>query len=93
MYKKLKKINWEPLYAYTDVNVAWCFISDKLTTVFNKHAPFIGKQVKDRFCPWLSTEIHQQMNNRDKARMKAHKTNNKTDWNFYKLHMGSKDEL
>ena len=59
MCKELKEINWEPLYAYTDVNAAWCFIKDKLTTVFNRHAPFIEKQVKDRFCPWLSTEIHQ----------------------------------
>ena len=45
MCKELKEINWEPLYAYTDVNAAWCFI----TTVFNRHAPFIEKQVKDRF--------------------------------------------
>ena len=51
MCKELKEINWKPLYAYTDVNDAWCFIKDKLTTVFNRHAPFIEEQVKDRFCP------------------------------------------
>ena len=80
MCKELEEINWEPLYAYTDVNAAWCFI----TTVFNRHAPFIEKQVKDRFYPWLSSEICQQMNNRDKALRKVHKTSNKTDGNFYK---------
>ena len=84
MCKELKEINWEPLYAYTGVNAAWCFIKDKLTTVFNRHAPFIEKRVKDRFSPWLSSEIRQQMNNRDKALRKARKTNNKTDWHFYK---------
>ena len=51
MCKELKEINWEPLYAYTDVNAACCFIKDKLTTVFNRHAPFIEKRVKDRFSP------------------------------------------
>ena len=34
--------------------------------------------------PGLSSEIRQQMNNRDKAMRKARKTNNKTDWHFYK---------
>ena len=84
MCKELKEINWEPLYAYTDVNAACCFIKDKLTTVFNRHAPFIEKRVKDRFSPWLSSEIRQQMNNRDKALRKARKTNKKTDLHFYK---------
>ena len=84
MCKELKEINWEPLYPYTDVNAAWCFIKDKLTTVFHRHAPFIEKQVEDRFCLLLSTEICQQMNNRDKTLRKASKTDNKTDWNFYK---------
>ena len=84
MCKELKEINWEPLYAYTDVNAAWCFIKDKLTKVFHRHAPFIEKQVEDRFCLWLSTEICQQINNRDKTLRKVRKTNNKTDWNFYK---------
>ena len=76
MCKELKEINWEPLYAYTDVNAACCFIKDKLTTVFNRHAPFIEKRVKDRFSSWLLSEIRQQMNNRDKALTKARKTNN-----------------
>ena len=86
MCKELKEINWEPLYAYPYVNAAWCFIKDKLTTVFNRHAPFIEKQVKDRFSPWLSSEIRQQMNNRDKALRKACKTNKKQTGIFTKLY-------
>ena len=85
MCKELKEIDWEALQAYRDVDAAWRFIMDNLTTVFNRHKPFIEKQVKDRFSPWLSSEIGQQMNNRDKALRKARKTNNKTDWNFYKI--------
>ena len=50
MCKELKEIKWEPLYAYTDVNAAWCFIKDKLTTV-NRRAPFIKNRVKDHFSP------------------------------------------
>ena len=84
MCKELKEIDWEPLQAYRNVDAAWCFIMDNLTTVFNRHAPFIEKRVKDRFSPWLSSEIGQQMNNRDKALRQARKRNNKTDWNFYK---------
>ena len=53
MCKELKEIKWKPLHAYTDINAAWCFIKDKLNTVFNRHKPFIEKQVKDCFSPWL----------------------------------------
>ena len=67
MCKELREINWEPLYTYTDVNAAWCFIKDKLNTVFNRHVPFIEKRVKDRFSSWLSSEIRQQMNKADKG--------------------------
>ena len=100
MCKELKEINWEPLYAYTDVNPAWCFIKNKLTTVFNGYVPFIEKQVKDRFCPCLSSEICQQINNRDKAE-ESSQNKQQNRWEFlqnfmkslYKLHTGSKDKL
>ena len=88
MLKRVK--NWKKLtgnrytHTLTLMLLAWCLIKDKLTTVFNRHAPFIEKQVKDRFCSWSSTEIRQQMNNRDKVLRKALKTSNKTDWTFYK---------
>ena len=84
------KKNWKKLtgnrYTHTRMLMllAWCLIKVELTTVFNGHAPFIEKQVKDRFCSWRSTEIRQQMNNWGKALRKVCKTYNKTDWNFYK---------
>ena len=80
----LKDVDWEPLYSISDVNNAWLFIKDSLLNAFDKHAPIIRKRVKGRFCPWLTAEIRQKMNNRDKLLRKARKTQNETDWNNYR---------
>ena len=40
--------------------------------------------MKGQFCLWLTTEIHQLMNNRDKALRHARKSKSTTDWKNYR---------
>ncbi|XP_057305630.1 uncharacterized protein LOC130646135 [Hydractinia symbiolongicarpus] len=57
---------------------------NKVTNIFNKHAPVIDKRVKGRLCPWMTTDIRVLMTDRDKALRYARKTNKACDWTAYK---------
>lgn len=74
----------EPLYAIKDVNEAWKYLRNVLTDCFDRHAPMITKRVKGSFSPWLSQEIKELMNKRDKALRKFRKKKSEVDWNTYK---------
>ena len=50
----------------------------------DKHAPIIHKRIKGKACQWLSTEIKELMNNRDKALRKARKSKFEADFAEYK---------
>ena len=72
------------MYSAKDVNTAWSFLKQALSTITDKHAPKIQKRVKGRSCPWLSHDIKTTMNSRDKLLRKARKTNCENDWSSYK---------
>ena len=55
-----------------------------LVSTLNKHAPMIEKRVKGKSCPWLSKEVKNEMNIRDRLLRKVRKTNLDTDWACYK---------
>ena len=82
--KDINAENWHKLYLIQSANEAWAFMEDMLMRNINKHAPIIEKWVKGRFCPWLSPELKNLMNTRDKLHRKARKTNTETDWIAYK---------
>ena len=75
----------EPLYEINDVNKAWTFLRNILTNCFEEHAPMITKRVKGFFSPWLTHEIKELMNRRDKILRKFHKTKSETVWKEYKI--------
>ena len=80
----VRNYDWQPLYDMNNVNLMWLYMKNALLDIFEKHAPIVEKRVKGRFCPWLSTEIHQLMNDRDKSLKKARKSNAAYDWKAYR---------
>jgi len=76
--------DFEPLYGMNDVNCAWEYLKNILTTNFNKHAPIITKRVKGNLCPWLTPVIKRTMNNRDQMLRKFRKSKSNFDWDTYK---------
>jgi hypothetical protein len=74
-----------PLYHINEVNQAWSFLREIITTCFNRHAPMITKRVKGSYCPWLTQDIKQLMNQRDKILRTFRKSKNEQSWNAYKL--------
>ena len=82
--KDISSLDLTLFYEMKDTNKAWVFLKDHLTALFNKHAPIITKKVKGRHCPWLTTDVKKQMNNKDKLLRKARLTKSKGDFAMYK---------
>ena len=56
-----------------------------LQDLINRHCPIIIKQVKGKISPWLTTDLKQKMNHRDKLLKKAKRNNINIDWRYYKI--------
>ena len=82
--KDLSETDWSPLYNMLNVNNAVEYFNEKLTSLFNSHAPIIQKRVKGKPCEWISDELRFSMNERDKALRLAKKSQKKSDWDRYK---------
>ena len=80
----LKTIDWSGFFACTNINRSWDIIESNLLAVFDKHAPIIQKRVKGSQSPWLSTDIKDVMNDRDKMLRRARKSKCEHDWTSYR---------
>ena len=76
---RVKSFNWKPLYNFERVENAWKFFKSIVTVCIDNNAPMIEKHVKGKTCPWLSLEIKQSINSRDKALRKARKSKSIAD--------------
>ena len=68
----------------SSVESAWKYFKDVFVNIMDKHAPIIHKRVKGTTCKWLTAEIKELMNKRDKALRKARKSKSETDFADYK---------
>ena len=71
MKADLKTVDWSPFYEHTNVNRAWAFMKNVLTHIFQRHAPVIVRKVRGKPAPWLSTDVKNLMNERDKLLRKS----------------------
>ena len=84
MCDELASQDWTEVFSKNCPNLAWACMKGIVTSIFNKHAPFITKRVKGRMCPWLTADLKSHMNERDKLLRKARKSHKTHDWNEYK---------
>eukprot|EP00794_Sanderia_malayensis_P006428 gene6428-7159_t len=66
-----------------NVNIAWNYMKEALSSIIDRHAPLIKMRVKGRRCPWITYEIKSLMNTRDKILRKARNTKEESDWSLY----------
>ena len=67
----LSKINWDDVLCCDDLDVATELFTRKIRYVLNVHAPWIIFQQRKHFCPWLTEETKQLMNQRDQLKQRA----------------------
>ena len=80
----LKSHDWSIIYERSSVENAWKYFKKTFTNIMDKHAPVIHKRIKGKTCKWLSTEIKELVNKRDKALRKARKSKSDVDFAEYK---------
>jgi len=76
----LATYDWERISLIPDVEFAWQYFYDGLTSVLNRHAPFKKFRVKGRDNPWFSTALSVLIRERDTAWAKARQSDSDSDW-------------
>ena len=82
--EELQETDFSTVYSEQNPNQAWISLKFILLNIFNLHAPLISKRVKGKKSPWLTRELKNEMNNRDKLHRKFLKTKSVNDFNSYK---------
>ena len=67
---------WHAIENYTNLNEAVHRWEELLMQVVNKHMPIRKKRVKQQSCPWMNSNIHKLMKERDKLKKRAWKEKN-----------------
>ena len=67
----LAGVNWDDVLSCDDLYTATELFTRKLRYVLNCHAPWIIFQQRKSFCPWLTEETRQLMEQRDQLKQKA----------------------
>ena len=74
---------WEYIYFYAeDPNAMWEICNS--AKVLDKHAPLQHKKLRSKKLPWITSNIKELINKRDKLKRKAIFTNLEQDWLNYK---------
>ena len=67
----LSKVNWNDVLCSEDLDMATELFTRKLRYILNIHASWIIFQQRKSFCPWLTSETKQLMNQRNMLKQKA----------------------
>ena len=77
----IKNIDWDNICSIDNVNDALQQWQTLFSKACDKHAPFKEKKVKGCLPEWINSDFLRLCKDRDYYFTKAHKTNNKEDWN------------
>ena len=62
----------------------WDTWKELFLEILDKHAPLLKKKIKSKSPPWITSNINNMINTRDKLKRKATISKLKTDWENYK---------
>ncbi|XP_032237174.1 uncharacterized protein LOC116618025 [Nematostella vectensis] len=82
--KDLLTQSWEQIVLCHDTNEMWAHWKDLFLNVLDRHAPVQSKRKKAFNVPWLTREIKDLINNRDKLKRKAMVSKLRNDWDDFK---------
>ena len=84
MNEDLRQADWNLVYEQNDPNKAWEMFKVLTSNIFNRHAPLITKRINGRPCPWLTSNVRAELNDRDAAQRRWRRTKDEGDWNIYR---------
>eukprot|EP00794_Sanderia_malayensis_P005002 gene5002-5659_t len=74
MCEDIRKQNWHPVLNSREVNEAWRKMKNIILEIFDRQAPKIVKKVRGKLAPWLTDDVKNHMNERDRLLRKFRKT-------------------
>ena len=89
----IKLMNWSDVYSCVDVDLAANFLTMKINSVLDQHAPWVKIQERKHFVPWLSKQSKELIKERDLWKGKAKslamlgpdfQADQEAAWNMYK---------
>ena len=80
---KIKNIDWRIVYMSTDVNILNSIFEEKVGTILEEEAPLKWYQARIFFKNWLTEDLKNEMQDRDKKREIARKSGDKNHWKNY----------
>lgn len=80
----LSQMPWEKINTENDVNKMWQQWREMFMSCVNAHAPIRHKRIGKQKPSWLTSEIRQQLRNRDYLKKKAMSSDSNSAWSQYK---------
>ena len=82
--QEISELKWFDVYSTSDVDAAVKLLTDKITSVLDKFAPVKTIQVRPSYAPWLTDQVKEAMNQRDRAQLVASASQCQDSWRHYR---------
>ena len=82
--ESMRNVEWGDLYGSNDINVINSILETKILEVLDREAPLKVCQIRKNYRKWVSKELKDMMNDRDKLRERARTTGDRENWQAYR---------
>ena len=79
--EQIRNLNWDILSHSTDVNEFWGIIEDNIRNTIENMCPLKRMKIKDKGDPWVTSEIIELIQDKDRLRIRAKRSESQADWN------------
>ena len=82
--EKFKQTNWTDISEQVNVNIANSLLENKIKEIIDSEAPMVTLQMRTKYNKFLTNETKLLMEERDRHRETARRTQDTNDWNIFK---------
>ena len=81
----LSKVDWDKFYDLKDPDIVWEFLLTQITSILDKICPIRTFHIKNYRPDWMTTDLIEQLKDRDYFYKKPKRTGDKDAWNIAKF--------
>ena len=78
--ENLLAVNWNAFYTLRNPDEAWSFMKHEIVNAVNMMCPIVKRRPRCKNDPWISKEIVELINDKNKAMKRAKKNKSEDDW-------------
>ena len=76
----MSKVDWEAILALNNIDAVIEQFESQFTLLLDQHAPVKQRKVRNKYAPYISSELRQQMFRRDTIKKRFRRTKDLKDW-------------